>query len=283
MVPHDVQEQAFESQARQQLWLWHRQSGKSSAAAAMAWEQANNVPNSLTLLLSRTQRQSGELFRKVKNFHRASSVPIQLVRETELSLETEHQSRIISLPANPDTVLGYSAPDLIVIDEAARCPDQLFYAIRPMLAVTQGRVILLSTPWGKRGFFFHVWENDTDAQEKSLDLATVQALLADLGMTVTAEDLAEEPSAESYVWHRTLLPAPKNPRLSKRFLANERREVPDLIFRSEWMVEFTDPEGSVFSYEDVMAMLSDDIVPLWSAPHEEPWLSDDVQPLFAQK
>lgn len=281
MEPHKHQIEAFESPYRQILLNWHRQGGKSSTAGALAWEQAHNVPGSLTLLLSRTQRQAGELFRKVKAFRKAAGLEMPLLRDTELSLETEAGSRIISLPANPDTVLGYSAPQLIVIDEAARCQDQLFYAIRPMMATNQGRVIALSTPWGKRGFFWEAWEGQQTADEQALDLATVQSLLADLGMTVSEEDLAHEPGEESFDWHRIELSAPHNPRLSKRFLANERRSVPDLIFRSEWLCEFTDPEGAVFNYADIEHMISDDPSPLWTPVQEsEHWLSGDVERLF---
>ncbi len=40
------------------------------------------------------------------------------------------------------------------IDEAARVSDELYRAVRPMLATSGGRIVLLSTPFGKRGFFF---------------------------------------------------------------------------------------------------------------------------------
>ena len=48
----------------------------------------------------------------------------------------------------------------------------------------------------------------------------------------------------------------------------------------EWLCEFTDPEGTVFAYDDIQAMLSDDVTPLWQEPQGESWLSDDVTPLF---
>ena len=46
---------------------------------------------------------------------------------------------------------------MLVVDEAARVADDLYYAIRPMLAVSQGCMVCLSTPWGKRGFFHKEW------------------------------------------------------------------------------------------------------------------------------
>jgi hypothetical protein len=277
MEPDPWQLAAFQSPYRQALWLWHRQAGKSTAVAAKAWEMASNKPGSLTLLVSRSLRQSGELFRKVRLFHQAATRPVGLLRDTALTLETTIGSRIISLPAHPDTVVGYSAPDLVIIDEAARVPDMLCYALRPMLAMSRGTLIALTTPWGKRGWFFDAWQGKQT--EQALDLATVQSLLADLGMTVTEEELAEEP-ADAWAWHKMMLPATQNPRLSKRFLANERRSVPDLIFRSEWLCEFVDTEDTVFRYDDVQAMLSDEVMPLWDTRQFHGWVSESVHPLF---
>ena len=45
----------------------------------------------------------------------------------------------------------------LVLDEASRIPDALWIAVRPMVAVSGGAMMLLSTPFGKRGFFYRVW------------------------------------------------------------------------------------------------------------------------------
>ena len=262
MEPDAHQQRFFDSTARHKLLLAHRQFGKSTCVGAEVWAEAHNTPGALILLISRTMRQSIELFRKVNQFRMAANLDMPLRRLTALSLETEHESRIISLPANPDTVVGYSAPSLIVIDEAARVPDELYYVLRPMLAMSKGRLTALSTPWGKRGWFHGEWMGEMADDSKALDLATVQALLADLGMTVTEDDLSDD--IEAYEWDRHMITAPDALRLDKRFLANERRSVPDMIFRSEWLCEFTDSEGSVFLWDDIQAMLSDDVVPLWA-------------------
>lgn len=279
LEPDAWQQQLLTSTARQQLWLAHRQFGKSTCVGALAWETAVNIPGSLTLLVSRTLRQSVELLRKVKMFARSMANPVQFARESEMSLETVDGSRIISLPANPDTVVGFSAPELIVLDEAARIPDVLYLVLRPMMAMSRGRLIALSTPWGKRGWFYNAWAGQ--ATETALDVATVQALLADLGMTVTEADLEGE-APDAFAWERLCVTAPQNPRLSRAYLANERRTIPDLIFRSEWLCEFVDSQDAVFRWEDLQAMLSDDVPPIWSGLAEAfSVLSDEVKPFFA--
>ncbi|MGC1590781.1 MAG: hypothetical protein WA770_11755 [Pseudolabrys sp.] len=65
------------------------------------------------------------------------------------------------LPGSETTVGGYSAADLIVIDEAARVKDSLLQAVRPMLATSQGRLVALTTPAGKRGWFYEAWIGDS--------------------------------------------------------------------------------------------------------------------------
>ncbi len=76
------------------------------------------------------------------------------VAESALRVELANGSRVVSLPGQEQTIRGYSAPDLVLFDEAARADDRLYYAIRPMLATNPAaRLILLSTPFGTQGFF----------------------------------------------------------------------------------------------------------------------------------
>jgi hypothetical protein len=122
-----------------QLVLCHRQSGKSTTFAALGLEMACQKAEAVVLLLSPSLRQSGELFRKVKTFYNATH-PLPLLQDSALSLELANHSRIVSLPGTADTIVGFSAVDLLILDEAARIPDETYYAIRPMLAMSKGRL-----------------------------------------------------------------------------------------------------------------------------------------------
>ena len=53
---------------------------------------------------------------------------------------------------------GFLAVSLLLVDEASRVPDELYMAVRPMLAASSGALWLMSTPCGKRGFFWEAWE-----------------------------------------------------------------------------------------------------------------------------
>ena len=136
------------SGASRQLLLCCRQSGKSTTTATLALHTAFYEPGALILLLSPSLRQSQELFKKVQDVYRVLSNPAPLQAESALRLELANGSRIVSLPGTEGTVRGYSGVSLVVIDEAARVNDELYYAVRPMLAVSGGRLIALSTPWG---------------------------------------------------------------------------------------------------------------------------------------
>jgi hypothetical protein len=253
-----------------QLLLCHRQAGKSTIVAAIALADALQAPDSLILVLSRSMRQSGELFRKVKRFYNLVH-PLPLSKDTEHALELSNGSRIISLPASEETIVGYSAVTRLILDEAARIPDGTYYAVRPMLAMSQGSLLALSSPFGRRGFFYEAWEG-TAAESQALDVATVEALLADLHFPIeeySAPGLDAPPPEDvrSYDWTRTYLPCTANPRMArrKRFLAHERRSIPELWFRQEWLCEFVELGNVVFRYEDLLGMISQDVQPFFGA------------------
>jgi len=158
------QVQVLNSRHRQILLNCSRQSGKSTVCAVLAIHTALFKPRSLTLVISKSQRQSIELFRKIKDIYGAISRPFSTDIENLTTMELGNGSRIVALPGKEATVRSYSKVDLILIDEASRVPDDLYYAVRPMLAVSRGRIVALSTPFGQRGFFHREWSSSSDYQ-----------------------------------------------------------------------------------------------------------------------
>ena len=214
------------SHALQSLLLCCRQAGKSTVTAALALRVALLEAPALILLLSPTQRQSGELFRdKVMRLYDAVGRPVPSVQESALTVALANGSRIVSLPGDEKTIRGYSGVSLLVVDEAARVDDALYFAIRPMLAVSRGRMVCLSTPFGKRGWFFEAWTG-------------------------------QEP------WERYRIVAEECPRIPRDFLAEERRTLGPRWYAQEYQCSFEDTIDQVFSHEDIMAALSADLQPL---------------------
>ena len=156
MEPDPWQVEVLEGQHPRLLLNCCRQSGKSTTVSVLALHTALFRPGALILLLSPSRRQSFELFRTVTHFYRRLGAPMR-ERQTVEEVQLTNYSRIVCLPCKEETIRGYAHVSLLVIDEAARVPDDLYRAVRPMLAVSGGRLICLSTPYGKRGFFYDAW------------------------------------------------------------------------------------------------------------------------------
>ncbi|MHB9132904.1 MAG: terminase large subunit domain-containing protein [Armatimonadota bacterium] len=229
ITPDPWQSQVLLSAKSRLLLNCSRQSGKSTTASVLALHTALYRPESLILLVSPSLRQSGELFRKVVEL--VSDLPERprLSEENKLSMRLENGARIVSLPGSEATIRGFSAPSLVIEDEASRVPDDLYRAVRPMLAVSSGRLILMSTPFGKRGHFYDEWEQ------------------------------------EGSEWERIAISAAECPRISAEFLAEERRSLGDLWFRQEYGCEFLATMDQLFDYDTVMACITPDVKPLFSA------------------
>jgi hypothetical protein len=217
MEPDDWQGQLLRSPAPRSHVLCSRQVGKSTTASIAALAKAMYRPASLTLIVSPTMRQSQELFGAVKARYRQLGKPIESESENQLSLTLENQSRILSVPGTESGSRGYTV-DLLVIDEAARVDDEIFAALSPMLAVSRGRVIALSTPAGKRGWFYE--------------------------------------ASKSPAWEHYRVPATSCQRISPEFLAGERDALGDMAYRQEYLCEWVDAAGAAFSGEDIAAVFA---------------------------
>src|SRR5215211_7658408 len=155
--PDPWQVDLLRSSSERTLLNCSRQSGKSTMSAVIALHRALYRPGSLVLCLAPALRQSQELFGKIAGFYRDLGRPVAPQGERKLSLELENGSRIVTLPGTDKTIRGFSGATLLIVDEAARVEDELYYAVRPMLAVSGGGLMMLTTPHGKRGVFYEEW------------------------------------------------------------------------------------------------------------------------------
>ena len=165
-VPDAWQARVLKSGARQGILNCSRQCGKSTVTAVMAVERAYTQAESLTLVVSPSARQSGEFLRKAAQFARKLEMRRKGDGDNEMSMLFPNGSRIVGLPGNEETIRGFSAVSLLLVDEASRVPDDLYLAVRPMLAVSGGALWLMSTPCGKRGFFWETWDRGGPGWEK---------------------------------------------------------------------------------------------------------------------
>ena len=214
------QADVLRSSAPRMLLNASRQSGKSTTTAIIALHTAIYTPGSLILLLSPSLRQSAELFRTLAGVYNRIGATVPSKAESNLRLELENGSRIISLPASEATVRGFAGVSCLIIDEASRVKDELYSAVRPMLATSGGRLIALSTPFGNRGWWYEAW--------RSID-----------------------------AWERYEVPAPMCPRIPAVFLAEERRNLGEWWFTQEYLCTFLDAQSAAFRTEDIHRALTE--------------------------
>ncbi|MEO7033610.1 MAG: terminase family protein [Polyangiaceae bacterium] len=224
--PDPWQEQVLRAGAKRVLLNCSRQAGKSTVAAVLALHRALFYAESLVLLVSPSMRQSGELFRKITDLLSRFAGAPKRVEDNRLSLAFQNGSRIVSLPSSENTVRGFSKVALIIEDEAAWVGDELYRALRPMLAVSGGRLVLMSTPFGRRGHFHGEW------------------------------------TTGGAVWDRVRVTAHEVPRIAAAFLEEEQRSLGAWRYGQEYLCQFVDTVGQLFSYDEIKDAVSTDVVPL---------------------
>lgn len=262
--PDDWQVDLLMGDWTQLLTLCSRQAGKSQIAAAVALLTAIMEAPATVLIVSRALRQAVELFRKVKQLYLAMQTDVipassswlplvgkeleeeddkeflkqelkrlqlgegeELVMDSVLQMEMKNGSRIICLPASADTIVGFSSISLLILDEAARIPDVVYHELTPMLGVAKGRRICLSTPKGKRGWF---WEEN----KRYEDAVRV---------------------GKPTPWKRISVTADRCPRLSAEFLRMEQESMGERWYLQNYGCQFLDAEDAVFREEDIEAAM----------------------------
>ncbi len=199
-----------------------RQWGKSTVAAAKAIHRAYTQPDALVLVASPSERQSGEFLQKAEVMMRRAEMPVKGDGFNKLSPAFPNGSRIVGLPGVEGTVRGFSAVSLMIIDEASRVADEMYEALRPMLAVGAGDLWMMSTPKGRRGFFYETWEYG-------------------------GKD-----------WTRVKAPATECARIPAKFLEEEIALYGEDVFRREFLCEFLDDGSEVFDRKLLEDAIDDD-------------------------
>jgi hypothetical protein len=212
------------SGAKREMVLAARQIGKSFTASLIVLHESIFYPNTLNILLAPSQRQSEELLRTIRSFVAALGEDAPLVvSETQTRLELANRSRILALPGSSDkSIRCYSNVNSIVIDEASRLDDMLFHSVTPMLARSQGRLIAMSTPAGRRGWFHKEW-------------------------------------ADGDGWKRTMVQASECRHLSAEFLEQERQSMGEVLFSQEYDCQFLALANSLFDPLQVEQAFVDDV------------------------
>jgi hypothetical protein len=211
--PDAVQQRILRAAGHRLMLCCTRQFGKSTITSVKALHFALRHPGSLVLVVARCQRQSAEWLLKVRVWLARLGIKAPGDGINRHSAVLPNGSRLVALPGNDDNIRTFSAVSLLVIDEAARVPDDLYAALLPMLAVSRGALWLLSTPRNQWGFFFENWRRDMPAFEKFF------------------------------------VPATECPRIPADFLAEARIELGEVNFRRDYLCEFAASEDQLIPRE----------------------------------
>lgn len=235
--PYGKQIEILRSRSKRRILNWSRQAGKSTTTAIVIAHQVLYQPETLTILVSPSERQSKLLLNKVYKFLGQLDFAIDYDVENKLEMKLKNGSEVYALPGNNEsTVRGFSSVDLLVIDEAAKASNELYDAVEPMLMASQGTQILLSTPWKNEGFFYDTWiDEDSD-------------------------------------WEKTEIPATDVPMFDKTDLERLRKKKPKAIFEREYMCKFTGSIDQLFDEEIILAMFANtDLEALFEEEDDNAW------------
>jgi Terminase large subunit, T4likevirus-type, N-terminal len=222
-APEPIQAQVLSTRTQNLLLVAPRQYGKTTLAVLRILWLALTKPNSLILISSPSEHQSGEVLDRLAPYILKLGMRWQGDGIHHHSLVLPNGSRIVGLSENPRRIRGFSHVDMIVIDEAAYVDDRVYRALLPMLSVSNGDIWLISTPHRKLGFFHDIYHAGGDQ------------------------------------WIRIHATLQDSRHHNQELIERQRLELGDEWFRQEYMAEFTNQGQGMFTLEMIEACFSDEV------------------------
>ena len=185
-----------------------RQSGKTALSQQQALFWALNNDNVLIYWVSPTQAQATKVYKQLLDM--VGNMPFLKshkggMGDTELIFT--NKSRILFRSAAQEDSLRGETIEYLIVDEAAFCKEDTFNTILlPMLNVRGRKCLIISTPKGKNWFHGMIQKGNSEAKDYASFLFT------------------------SY----------ENPYASKKIIDIAKGNMPDVMFRQEYLGEFVD-------------------------------------------
>ena len=158
--------------------------------------------------------------------------PLRQIARKIPNAEVRLVDRMVALPGggfvavrsadNPDSLRGEGL-DYVVMDECAFMQKEAWTeAIRPALSDRQGKALFISTPKG-RNWFWEAYQRGVREEEG---------------------------------WQAWTFPTSSNPYIEPAEIEAAKRDLPEMIFRQEYLAEFIDDSGGVFRRVQEAAILT---------------------------
>jgi len=189
-----------------------RQVGKSTCISLKCAQFCLKNPGVTVLIVASVERQAYLLFEKTFAYlfdNYRAYIKTGKDRPTKHIINLKNGSRIYSLPCGLDGhgVRGLTC-DMIIFDEAAFIPEEVYISLIPSLMTKKTRIVLLSTPFGSSGYFFQAF---SDPNFKTFHVSSVDC-----------------------------------PRANKEFLEQERKRMTRAQFAQEYEGEFVQELAQYF-------------------------------------
>lgn len=208
-----------------------RRFGKSFVFSAFAAWYAATHPNAKIVCISKSQRQSSLMFETISGMINGSQLASSIVRSTQTLLKFSNGATIQSLPgSNPDALRGFTI-NLVLIDEAAFVPEELFHVLYPTITSCKGTVVLISTPGLSSGEFYRACQPESEYTH--MHLTHDDAKFADGTPLVDPAELEREKER------------------------NGGEDSP--AYRQEYLAEFTDSDGAFFRLDAIQSAVAYDV------------------------
>lgn len=193
-----------------------RQRGKSFLITFYCIKFGLENKRSQIYYLTVSFKQASKVFTEMKTA--VDKAPfISKIDNVALTIEFVNGSKIqfLSAEQSEDRLQGYSA-NLLIVDEHAYIPDDIFYTVLPYTNSTKGQVICVSTPRFKQGAFYELF---TDGLDETIT-------------DVHSLDVCEFDTSDM---------------ISETRLAYYRKTLPKIKYKMFYLGEFVDGDGEVFS------------------------------------
>jgi len=209
--------------SRFKIALWARQTGKDFTAAAEAVYDCSRHANATWIILAAGERQALETLAQARAWAETIQAPPTHYAEKPLSgweptaasgnlsrtrlgeLTWRNGSRLLALPANPQTIRGYSANLILTEFAFHENADEIWKAIYPAISnpLSGGgvkKLRILSTPNGPQNKFAQLWR---EAEGYVKSKVTIHDAIRD-GLPINAAEL-EKHLADPDAWQQEYL------------------------------------------------------------------------------
>lgn len=264
LYPHWYQEQILWCNAQRIVINMSRQIGKTFAVALYALHFIFTNPKVNVLIVAPAQRQSEIMFETIKEILESHPILYESIKGKIIQgrIRLKNGSTIYNFPIGDSAakVRGHSI-HLLIADEAAFIPKIAFTALTPSLGATRGKLIMISTPKERGGYFYEHMTNGMaykDWFENDRKVDSIGQAVKFWFPYPVALDAIRRDQHGNYTGI---------PQMSEEHIMSEKATLHPDDFAREYLAQFVD-EGAMFFPRDLIVNATEDY-PMQMHPRPE--------------